>query len=55
MFRSLLHGLRCSVHMELAKVCADQSQLQTALEHINKVGNDMNVYIHVVNVTVCQP
>ena len=34
---SLLHELRCSLHMELAKVCADQSQLQTALEHINKV------------------
>ena len=33
---SLQHGLRCGVHMELAKVCADKDQLQSALEHINK-------------------
>ncbi|CAI7993280.1 Cilia- and flagella-associated protein 46 [Geodia barretti] len=33
---SLQHGLRCGVHMELAKVCADQDQLQMALEHVNK-------------------
>ena len=36
-FCSLQHGLRCGVHMELAKVCADQDQLQMALEHVNKV------------------
>ena len=36
-FYSLQHGLRCGVHTELAKVCADQDQLQMALEHVNKV------------------
>lgn len=34
---SLLHQLRCSVHFELAKICAGQNQLQTALEHLHKV------------------
>ena len=34
---SALHSVCCLVHIELAKVCADQNQLQTALEHINKV------------------
>lgn len=29
--------------MELAKVCADQSQLQTALEHISKVWRKVHV------------
>ncbi len=34
---SLLHSLRCSVHMELAGITADRNQLQTALEHLQKV------------------
>ena len=34
--------------MELAKVCADQSQLQTALEHISKVGWMVHVILAVI-------
>lgn len=48
---SLLHELRCLVHFELAKVCADQSQLQTALEHVNKVGGEQRA----LGVTCTQP
>lgn len=34
---SLLYEMRVNIHFELAKICAQSDQLQTAIDHLNKV------------------
>ena len=52
---SLLQELRSTVHFELAKICADQSQLNIAIKHLEKVYNIFIIVIIIVMFQMSNP